>query len=73
MPILISLLHFQAEKVKSALESELLSSKANYSDLQNQLILKSAEALSAIADKENAFITTANEITNLKEECLLKT
>ncbi|XP_027342867.1 nuclear-pore anchor isoform X2 [Abrus precatorius] len=62
----------EADNAKKALESELHSLREKILELENESSLKSEEAASATAGKEEALISTLSEITNLKEEVLTK-
>ncbi|KAJ1400489.1 Nucleoprotein TPR/MLP1 [Sesbania bispinosa] len=62
----------EADNAKKALEAELHSLREKVSELENESSLKSEEAASATAGKEEALTSALAEITNLKEDILTK-
>jgi nucleoprotein TPR len=62
----------QADKLKKSLEVELLSLRERVSELEYESSLKSEEVASATSGKEEALASAWAEITNLKEENLVK-
>ncbi|KAL5100700.1 hypothetical protein RYX36_005027 [Vicia faba] len=63
----------EVDNTKKALEAELHSLREKVSELEKESSLKSEEAVSATAGKEEALTSALAEITNLKEEILTKT
>ncbi|KAL5972514.1 hypothetical protein ACLOJK_039318 [Asimina triloba] len=63
----------EAVKLKKSLEDEILSAKGRVSELENELLLKSTEAASAVSGKEEALSSAFAEIDHLKEETAIKT
>ncbi|XP_059455352.1 nuclear-pore anchor isoform X2 [Corylus avellana] len=63
----------EADKLKKSLEVELLSLRERVSELEHESSFKSEEVASATAGKEEALASALAEITNLKEETLVKT
>ncbi|XP_062158169.1 nuclear-pore anchor isoform X2 [Alnus glutinosa] len=62
----------EADKLKKSLEVELLSLRERVSELEYESSLKSEEVASATSGKEEALASAWAEITNLKEENLVK-
>ncbi|XP_058722839.1 nuclear-pore anchor-like isoform X3 [Vicia villosa] len=63
----------EVDNTKKALEAELHSLREKVSELERESSLKSEEAVSATAGKEEALTSALAEIANLKEEILTKT
>ncbi|KAK9278500.1 hypothetical protein L1049_028066 [Liquidambar formosana] len=63
----------EAQKLRKSLETELSSLRERVYELENESIMKSEEAASAAAGKDEALGSTLAEITNLKEESSVKT
>lgn len=63
---------WQAEKLKTSLEAELVSLREKVSELENESSLKSEEVASAAAGKEEALSSALAEIRSLKEETSAK-
>ncbi|KZV32903.1 nuclear-pore anchor [Dorcoceras hygrometricum] len=62
----------EANDVRKSLETELLSLKEQIKELENECKLKSEEAISASAGKEDALAGALSEISSLKEDCSVK-
>ncbi|OVA15206.1 Tetratricopeptide [Macleaya cordata] len=63
----------EADKLKKSLEAEIVSLRERISELENDCILKSKEAASAVTGKEEALDSALAEITNLKEDISIRT
>ncbi|XP_009592361.1 nuclear-pore anchor [Nicotiana tomentosiformis] len=61
-------LKVEADRVKKSMEEEALSLKKHITDLENECNVKSNEAASATAGKEEAVAATLAEISSLKED-----
>nr|XP_016471043.1 PREDICTED: nuclear-pore anchor-like [Nicotiana tabacum] len=61
-------LKVEADIVKKSMEEEALSLRKHITDLENECTVKSIEAASAIAGKEEAVAATLAEISSLKED-----
>ncbi|KAK2974228.1 hypothetical protein RJ640_016714 [Escallonia rubra] len=62
----------EADKVKEKLEAELLSLRERVNELEKECILKTKEAASAAAGKEEALASALSTIASLKEESSVK-
>ncbi|GER37546.1 nuclear pore anchor [Striga asiatica] len=62
----------EADEVKKSLESEIQSLRERVSDLESLCKLKTEEALSATAGKEDAVAGALSEIASLKDDCATK-
>lgn len=58
--------------MRKSLEAELLSLKAQVKELENECKLKTEEAISASAGKEEALAGALLEISSLKEDSSVK-
>ncbi|KAG2664368.1 hypothetical protein I3760_16G078800 [Carya illinoinensis] len=63
----------EANKLKKSLEDEVLSLRERVSELEYESSLKSEEAASITAEKEESLVSALAEIKNLKEESSVKT
>ncbi|XP_059661908.1 nuclear-pore anchor isoform X2 [Cornus florida] len=63
----------EADKLKKSLEAEIVSLRNHVNELESDCILKSKEAVSAAAGKEEAVASALSEISSLKEESSVKT
>nr|BAO49712.1 nuclear pore complex protein TPRb [Nicotiana benthamiana] len=61
-------LKVEADRVKKSMEEEALSLREHITDLENECTVKSVEAASATAGKEEAVGATLAEISSLKED-----
>nr|BAO49711.1 nuclear pore complex protein TPRa [Nicotiana benthamiana] len=61
-------LKVEADRVKKSMEEEALSLRKHITDLENECTVKSIEAASATAGKEEAVAATLAEISSLKED-----
>ncbi|KAK3034319.1 hypothetical protein RJ639_032659, partial [Escallonia herrerae] len=62
----------EADKVKEKLEAELLSLRERVNELEKECSLKTKEAVSAAAAKEEALASAVSTIASLKEESSVK-
>ncbi|XP_010260814.1 PREDICTED: nuclear-pore anchor isoform X2 [Nelumbo nucifera] len=62
----------EADKLKKSLEAEIVSLRERISELESDSILKSKEAASTVAGKEEALDSALAEMTSLKEEMSVK-
>ncbi|KAK3037767.1 hypothetical protein RJ639_030686, partial [Escallonia herrerae] len=62
----------EADKVKEKLEAELLSLRERVNELEKECSLKTKEAVSAAAGKEEALASAVSTIASLKEESSVK-
>ncbi|XP_068655691.1 nuclear-pore anchor isoform X2 [Aristolochia californica] len=58
----------EAERLKSSLEAEIVSLNTRVSELERDVVSKTAEASSAISEKEENLYSAFSEINQLKEE-----
>ncbi|XP_059298950.1 nuclear-pore anchor [Lycium ferocissimum] len=65
-------LKVEADRVKKSMEEEALSLRKHVNELESECNLKSIEAASATAGKEEAVIATLAEISSLKEDSSAK-
>ncbi|XP_026391680.1 nuclear-pore anchor-like isoform X2 [Papaver somniferum] len=63
----------ETEKLKKSLEAEIVSLRERVSELENDCVSKSKEAVNAVTGKEEALDAALAEISNLKEDISLKT
>lgn len=62
----------EADKVKKCLETEVLSLKERVRELESECSLKTSEAASAAAGREEALASSLSEIASLREENSVK-
>ncbi|KAL0321008.1 UNVERIFIED_CONTAM: Nuclear-pore anchor [Sesamum radiatum] len=62
----------QADEVKRSLEAELHSLRERITELESECKLKTEEAISATAGKEEALAGALSEIATLKDDCSVK-
>ncbi|KAF3668086.1 hypothetical protein T459_16631 [Capsicum annuum] len=65
-------LKIEADRVKKSMEEEALSLRKHVNELESECNLKSIEAASATAGKEEAVVAALAEISSLKEESSVK-
>ncbi|CAI9760212.1 unnamed protein product [Fraxinus pennsylvanica] len=65
-------LRIEADKVRKSLEAEVQSLRERIDELERECNLKTEEAASANAGKEEALVVALSEITSLKEDCANK-
>ncbi|XP_015078982.1 nuclear-pore anchor isoform X1 [Solanum pennellii] len=66
-------LKVEADRVKKSMEEEALALRKNVDELERECNLKSIEAASATAGKEEAVVAALAEISSLKEDTSAKT
>ncbi|KAH0662148.1 hypothetical protein KY284_027079 [Solanum tuberosum] len=66
-------LKVEADRVKKSMEEEVLSLRKHVDELERECNLKSIEAASATAGKEEAVVAALAEISSLKEDTSAKT